>query len=138
MACGFYEQADHDISSYPESCFMNKIRMKPGLRVQLKPGRRVLLAGMGYLMVYLSSVWHPQGPISTLLCALLYLAVALVLFKAAAPDTLKPDSDPAFDHPVQAGKQRHLHRNLGLYRPLSMPVALEMRSRALPNRQAGR
>jgi hypothetical protein len=138
MACGFYREADHDISSYPESCFMNKIRMKPGLRVQLKPGRRVLIAGMGYLMVYLSSAWHPQGAIATLLCVLLYLAVALVLFKAAAPDTLKPDSDPAFDHPVQAGKKRLLHRNLVLYRPLSMPATLEMRSRTISSSEAGR
>jgi len=98
---------------------MKKIRMKPGLRVQLKPGRRVLLAGMGYLVVYLSSVWHPQGPIATLLCVLFYLAVALVLFKAAAPDTLKPDSDPASDHPVQAGKKMLLRRNQALYRPLT-------------------
>jgi len=91
---------------------MNEIRMKPGLHVQMKPGRRVQLAVMGYLMVYLSSVWHPQGPIATLICVLLYMAVALVLFKAAAPDTLKPDSDPASDHPVQAGKTMRLRHNL--------------------------
>jgi len=93
---------------------MHKIKIKPGLRVQMKPWRRVQLASMGYLFVYLSSVWHPKGPIATLLAVLIYLAVALTLFRAAAPDTMRPESDAMTDHPIQAGKKRLMHRNLPL------------------------
>jgi len=83
--------------------------------IRMTPGRRLQLAGLGYLMLYLGSVWHPQGAISALIGVLFYLAVALVLLRAAAPEPLKSEHDPASYHPVQAGKQAFLHRNLPLH-----------------------
>jgi hypothetical protein len=79
--------------------------------IRMTPGRRLQLAGLGYLMMYLFSAWHPQGAAASLIAALVFLAVALLLFRAAAPEPLRPDRDPASYHPVQAGKRTLLPRN---------------------------
>jgi len=78
--------------------------------MHMTPSRRLQLAGLGYLMLYIAGVWHPQGLIAALVAALLFVALALVLLRAAKPEEFKPDEDAA-SHPVQAGKRSFLHRN---------------------------
>jgi hypothetical protein len=74
------------------------------------------MAGVGYLGMYLGSVWHPQGLITTLLFVLFYFALALALLRASYPEPMRQDRNPLSDHPVQAGKTGLLRRNLPLGR----------------------
>jgi len=87
--------------------------------MHMTPSRRLQLAVLGYVMLYIAGVWHPQGLIAALVAAVLFLAVALVLLRAAKPEAFKADQDEAFYHPVQAGKKRLLRG----YRPLHRTLA---------------
>ena len=84
--------------------------------IRMTPWRSVQMAGVGYAGMYLASIWHPRGLITTLLAVLLYSALALALVRAAYPEPMRQDRNPLTDHPVQAGKKRLLRRNLPLGR----------------------
>ena len=51
--------------------------------IRMTPGRRLQLAGAGYLLLYVCSQWQPRGVLSSVVAALICLVFALVLFRAA-------------------------------------------------------
>lgn len=85
--------------------------------ISMTPLRRIQLAGLGYALIYLFSVWRPADPLGMLVVAACCAALAVVLLRAAGAGLR--DSAKAPLHPVQSGKPGRRYRG---------PLALKART----------
>ncbi len=76
----------------------------------VSPSKRLAMAGLGYLLIYLGPMWIKGGAVAMLAAAVLYAVFALLLLRIAAPGLLSSGRSEDEIHPVQAGKQPLLRR----------------------------
>jgi L-lactate permease len=75
----------------------------------VSPAKRVMLAGLGYMLIYISPSWVSGGMLTSLLAVLVYIVVTLLLLQAALP-IASAQSAINKEHPINIGKSPLLRR----------------------------
>ena len=79
-------------------------------RQTVSPSKRLLMAALGYLLIYLGPMWMNRGGLVVLAGVSVYAVYALLLLRIAGTGLVRADEPKDETHPVQAGKQPLLRR----------------------------
>lgn len=79
-------------------------------RQTVSPSKRLLMAALGYLLIYLGPMWMKGGTPMILAGVSVYAVYALLLLRIAGTGLVRSDEPKDETHPVQAGKAPLLRR----------------------------